>query len=448
MTEAFSREPEAPAPVVRSPLATDRRYVTYLVIIALAGWSLASYDFNLLVLTIPDIADDLKLSSSAVGLLGFIVYAAMFVITLAVGYGMDTRGRKWMWMFCLGAAAIFTGLTFFVQNYWELAAVRALASGFANAELAISITLVNEQVPARRRGLLYSIVQGGWPVGVFLASGVYLLTSSHGWRYVFIWGVVPLALVMVGRIWVRESDRFEHVKEVRKALEEDDQGRVQQLLERYPVDISEVRKGTVRELFASAGEVRRRLSIITVVWLLYSTSWVATNVYITYWLTHSRDWTASQAAQLLLIAGGVGFFFYILGGWVGERFGRRSVLVVSGLLTGPLNLALFFVHHHMAVAILYFLVYQATNGTWSGAGYAYWAECFPTRVRGTAIGWLGSMFTGGLIIGSLLWTALVGSTSAATTWLIIAVGIGCAQGLSTLVLPRITPGRELEDVIT
>jgi MFS family permease len=214
------------------------------------------------------------------------------------------------------------------------------------------------------------------------------------------------------------------------------------------VDIDEVRKGTVRELFASAGTVRRHLSIITVVWLLYSTSWVATNVYITYWLTHSQGWQASDAAKLLLIAGGIGFFFYILGGLIGERFGRRSVLVVSGLLTGPLNLALLLVHAHMAVAILYFFVYQATNGTWSGAGYAYWSECFPTRVRGTAIGWLGSMFTGGLIIGSLLWTALVSVTTASVTWLVIAVGIGFVQGLSTLFLPKIPPGRELEELVT
>jgi MFS family permease len=426
---------------------TDRRYVVYLVLIALGGWSLASYDFNLLVLTLPDIAKDLNLSGTFVGLLGFIVYAAMFVITLLVGYGMDTKGRKWMWMFCLTAAAIFTGLTYFVQNYWQLAVVRVLASGFANAELAISITLVNEQVPARRRGLLYSIVQGGWPVGVFLASGVYLLTASHGWRFVFVWGVLPLVMVIIGRIWVRESDRYEHVQQVRAAVRAGDQRRVEQLLERYPVDTEEVGKPLLRELFASPGAVRRNLSIITVVWLLYATSWVATNVYITYWLTQERGWTAEQAARLLLVSGGIGFFFYILGGLLGERFGRRSVLVVTGLLTGPLNLLLLLVHQPAATAVIYFLVYQATNGTWSGAGYAYWAECFPTRVRGTAVGWLGSMFTAGLIIGSLLWTGLVSVTSATVTWLVIAVAIGCAQGLSTLALPKVPPGRELEELV-
>ncbi|MGH7104582.1 MAG: hypothetical protein ACREFJ_19570 [Acetobacteraceae bacterium] len=48
-----------------------------------------------------------------------------------------------------------------MQNYWRPAVVRALASGFAASEPAISVTLVTGQVPSRHRGLLYSIVQGG-----------------------------------------------------------------------------------------------------------------------------------------------------------------------------------------------------------------------------------------------------------------------------------------------
>jgi len=36
-------------------------YVRYLVIIALAGWALASYDINLLVLALPDIAKSLNI---------------------------------------------------------------------------------------------------------------------------------------------------------------------------------------------------------------------------------------------------------------------------------------------------------------------------------------------------------------------------------------------------
>jgi MFS family permease len=425
----------------------ERHYTAYLVIIALSGWALASYDFNLLVLTFPDIAKSLHLSPSLVGLLGFIIYAAMFIITLLAGYGMDTYGRKWMWMFCLTAAAIFTGLTYFVENYWQLAVVRALASGFANSELAISVTLVNEQVSARRRGLLYSVVQGGWPIGVFLASGVYLAFSGLGWRTVFLFGIVPIIVVIFGRYWVKESDRYLNVQAIKAAKAAGDTVAMQALQEQYAVDTSEIEKVTVKQLFGTPGTVRRRLLLLTMVWLFYSTAYVATNIYITYWLTHYSGWTSDGAGRLLLLAGGIGFFFYILGGLLGERWGRREVLVWSGILTGPLNLIFMFLHNDVAVAIIYFLIYQVTNGTWSGAGYAYWAECFPTRVRGTAIGWLGAMFTGGLILGTLLWTILISVTTPAITWLIIAVVFGFGQW-TALLLPKIAPGQTLEAIAT
>jgi MFS family permease len=430
------------------PDAKDSRYTVYLIIVAVAGWALASYDSNLLVLTLPDIKEDLRLSEGAVGLLGFIVYGAEFVITLFIGYAMDQRGRKFMWMFCLTMAAIFTGLTVFVQNYAQLAIVRALASGFAQAELAVSITLVNEQIQARRRGFLYSIVQGGYPLGVFLASGVYLLAASHGWRYVFIWGVIPLVVVAIGRAKIRESGRFEHLRKVRAALARKDQDEVTRLTDERPVDVADLEKGSIRGLFATPGPVRSTLVRLTLVWLLYATAFVAPNVYITVWLTDKKGWTAGAAATLLLVSGGVGFFFYLLGGALGERYGRRSVLVVSGVLVGPLNLLLLLTTSHVLLAVLYFLTFQATNGTWSGAGYAYQAENFPTRVRGTAVGWLASMFAAGLTFGSLLWTGIVSASGENTAWLVVGVGFGLAQGVSTFLLPKIKPGQELESIAT
>lgn len=436
------------ADVSASPTTTnDRRYLTYLIVVAVAGWALASYDTNLLVLTLPDIQRDLGLSDGKIGLLGFIVFSAEFVIALFIGYGMDQKGRKWMWMFCLAMAALFTGLTFFVQNYWQLALVRSLASGFAQAELAVSITLVNEQMPAKRRGLLYSVVQGGYPLGVFLASGVYLLVAaSHGWRTVFLWGVVPLAVVAIGRSKIRESERFVHLKAMREAVAAHDTGRIAQLEKQFPVDVEDLERGSIRGLFATPGPVRNTLVRLSVVWLLYASAFVAVNTYITVWLTSEKGWSETQVATLLLVSGGIGYLFYLLGGLLGERFGRRNVLLVTGLLVGPLNLLLLLTTNHTAIAVLYFLAFQATNGTWSGAGYSYQAESFPTRVRGLAIGWMSSMFVGGLMIGSLLWTILVSSTNFTVAWVVIGVVLGFAQGVSTLLLPNIKPGQELEAI--
>jgi predicted MFS family arabinose efflux permease len=187
--------------------------------------------------------------------------------------------------------------------------------------------------------------------------------------------------------------------------------------------------------------------MLTIVWLFYSTSFVATNLYITDFLTREKGFTGSQAGNLLLVSGGIGFLFYVLGGLMGERWGRREVLIGTGLLVAPLNLLFLFTNQFALVAIVYFLIYQVTNGTWSGAGYAYQAESFPTRMRGTAVGFLGAMFAGGLLIGSALWTLLITVTTPTVTWLVVAVGLAFGQWM-TLLLRKIPPGQELEAIST
>ena len=425
----------------------SRGYTTYLTIIAMAGWALTSYDMNLLVLTIPDISKDLGLSQAQVGSLVFFVTAAQFVVALFAGYGMDTLGRKRMWMLCLTAAAVFTGMTYFVEDFWQLTVMRMLASGFAMAELAVSITIVNEQVPARHRGLLYSMVQGGWPLGVFLASGVYLLFGHLGWRFVFLLGVIPIVMVIIGRMFIRESDRYVHLREVKEARAAGDDARVRRLLEKYDVDVADLGDATIKQLFGRPGYVRRQLVVLAIIWLCYGASFAATNFYITDFLTRVKGFTSDQAGTLLMVSGAVGFLFYVLGGALGERWGRREVLIVTALLVAPLNLVFLIVQPIALVAVVYFLIYQATNGTWSGAGYAYQAESFPTRVRGTAVGFLGAMMAGGLLIGAALWTILITLTTPTVTWLIVAVAMALGQ-LLTLLLRPIPPGQELEAIAT
>jgi MFS family permease len=330
----------------------DRRYTIYLIAIALAGLALASYDYNLLVLAIPDIARGLDLSAALVGSLIFFIAAAQLVVTLAVGYALDSVGRRRMWMLCLCAAALFTGLTYFVESFWQLVLVRMAASSFAQAEFVVSITIVNEEIPARRRGMLYAIVQAGWPLGVLLASAVYLLFVGEGWRFVFLLGIVPMLLVIVGRYYIRESDRFRHLEEIRAARRAGDDARVRSLLQRYDVDVATLHATTLRQLLAQPGYVRRQLVLLSAVWLAFGASIAATNILITDFLTRVKGFTPAQAGTLLLVSAGIGTLFYLLGGWLGERWGRRQVLIGTALLVPPLNLLFLLAHEHaLLVAI-------------------------------------------------------------------------------------------------
>jgi len=451
----LNAEGKPPAPsnagapgLAESPAGTSAasgRYTVYLIAVALAGWALASYDVNLLVLALPDVAKGLNVSQAGIGMLGFFVYAAQFFITIFAGYGMDTFGRRRVWMICLTGTAIFTGLTYFVQDFWQLVIVRALATGMAYSELAVSITIVNEQVPPERRGLLYSIVQGGWPLGVFLASGVYLIFGSYGWRIVFLLGVLPLIAVIIGRVFIKESERFEHVEKVKRARREGDTVRLQQLLSQHAVAVEEMDRITLGQLFAKPGEIRRQLILLSITWIIYGASYVATNFYIVYWLTKFKSFSSEQASTLLLACGGIGFFFYILGGWLGERYGRRAVILVTGATVAPLSLLFLLAQQQWLVVVTYFLLYQATNGTWSGAGYAYQGESFPTRVRGTAVGFLSAMQIVGFVVGTLLWTALSATVSADVTWLVLAVAVSIGLWL-TAFLRYIPPKLELEAI--
>lgn len=421
------------------------RYSLYLIAIALAGWSLASYDVNLLVLALPEISKDLHISQAGLGFLGLCVFGAQFCITLFAGYGMDTIGRRRMWMFCLAGSAIFTGLTYFVTEFWQLCLVRALATGFAYSEAAVSITIVSEQMPAHRRGFLYSIVQGGWPLGVFLASAVYLSFGQWGWRFVFLLGVLPLAVVMLGRVFIRESERFSHLQDVRDAHRSGDKARLDALLKHHAVAVEELDRVTIGQLFSSSGSVRRQLILLSIIWIFYGAAIVPTNFYITYWLTNFKSFSPDQASKLLLICGGIGYFFYVLGGWLGERFGRRAVLIGTGILVAPLSLAFLYVHSVWAVSAVYFFLYQATNGTWSGAGYAYQGESFPTRIRGTAVGFLSAVQIVGFVVGTLLWTVLSATSTPDVLWLVVAVIL--PLGLwATFFLRNIPPGQELEQI--
>ncbi len=425
----------------------DRSYLVYLILVALFGWALAAYDFNLLVFALPTVSHDLGLTATQTGMLVFIVYAVLFVVTLFVGWAMDQKGRKWMWVVTLCGAAVFTGLTYFATNYWSFVAVRAIASGLANSELAISITLVNEQVPARRRGLLYSIVQGGWPIGVLLAAGVWLgLNSLIGWHLVFVVGVAPLIFVILARTRIREPERYQHVAALRAAKKAGDQQRIDELLRRYDVDIDEVDQPTLKQIFLTPGWVRRQLVRTSLVWLAYAAAFTATNTYIVYWLVTYQGFSDQTSTLMLLVASAFGWFFYVLGGLLGERMGRRRVLVGSAVLLVALSALWPWLSGAFALWTCYFFIYQFSNGTWSGVGYAYWAESFPTRVRGTAIGWLGAMFSGGLLLGSGVWTALIGHAPALAVWYVVALGFSVIQLLLTFTLPDIRPGQELEAI--
>lgn len=422
----------------------SRKYLIYLIAVALFGWALASFDFNIYVLTISDIAKTLKLPPTEVGFVGFFIYAGEFIGSLFFGMMMDKKGRRFAWLAALAGATIFTGLTYVVQNFWELSTVRAIADFFAYAELAISVTIVNEELPAKHRSILYSIVQAGWPLGVVWAAIAYVGGIHWGWRVLFLFSVPPLLIVAIARIWIKEPRRWMHLNEIRQALTDGDKEKAEKLKDEYDIETEQVHKPSFIQLFTSSPENRKQFMVLATVWFFYGCSYTATNAYIVYWMTKYHKYSITSVAWMLLATAAIGFFVYIFAGWLGERIPRVYMLMTAGGLVAPLAVAFLFVNAQFWAYFIYFFLYQMTNGFWSGVAYAYNAESFPTRYRGIATGSLDAVQIMGFLVGAGIWTALIGH-SPRLTWLVVAAGLSLGM-YATFFLRRIKAGQELEAI--
>lgn len=397
----------------------SRGYLIYLLVFGTFGWMMAAYDFNLQVMTLPKISKALGLNPTETGLFGLFVDFGELVCTISFGFYMDAVSRRNAWIMALAGTTVFTGCTYFVSNFWELSVIRALASGLAYTELSISITLVNESLPTERRGLFYGIVQSGWASGVMLAAVMYESTIQWGWHLMFVYGVAPFAVVVIGRAWIREPERFKRIKEIRHWFQCDHEDRAMELSKKYDIPPKQARTHSVRELFQ--GEQRRQTWVLLSSFFFWGSASMATNMYIVYWMTHYVGYTNAGAVFLMLACGGVGIGGYILCGWIGGIYGRRKVLLIDALLMPAFAVGFMLCHAKFGAGVMYFLLWMVMNAFWSGSAFTYAAESFPTRLRGLGVSLADAAQVVGYVFGASAWTGLINHFPPEAVWSIVAV---------------------------
>lgn len=414
------------------------KYIVYLTAIAMAGWMLASFDFNILTPTLPLISKDLHFTTAQAGLITGVIYLGMFVMVLLYGPMIDRLGRKLMFQVVLLVSAIFTGFTFLVVNFLQFMGVRFVADGSAFGELPTGLTIVTEESPAKLRGILYGFVQGGWPIGLFIASASYLLLVSHiGWRGLYLVGLIPIIAVVIARFRVKESKRFEDLKKVIKQNAE----------AKFKINKEAAKEFTYKQLFNK--DLRKQFTIVDLAWALYTFSFVTTNVVIALIFTSYYQLTDSQSATILLIASGIGFFAYPIAGWYGQIIGRRNAWVISSIIMPITALIFYFVAVpgvYYTILIPYIFLYFFSNGTFASVGFMYASESFPTRARGSATAFVMAIVAAGYAIGGFLFSGILTLTnSIPITWIILAVIL--PFGAVIMILGKnIKPNEELESI--
>jgi MFS family permease len=248
---------------------------------------------------------------------------AAFLVGWALGGGLfgrvgDLLGRSRGLSLTILTYAMFTGLSFFAQTWWQLLIFRFLAALGIGGEWAIGSSLLAETWPTRWRPWIAAVLQTGVNLGILSAClTIYLLATVCGWlqvhyapRWVFLVGVLPALLVFWIRRRVPEPEEWHAARANSR--------------ERTP---------GIRDLFR--GESRTLTLKTILVCALSLSAWWS---FIFWHAQHLRNlpelasWAVERREQLVSTA-----FFGVIGvsiagnffsGWLAQRLGYRLSLVL------------------------------------------------------------------------------------------------------------------------
>jgi MFS family permease len=183
------------------------------------GWLFDGLDLQLYILVAtPFVAELLGTDRQdpRVGYYGSWIMAA-FLIGWALGGGCfgrvaDRLGRSRALTLTILTYALFTGLSFFAQTWWQLLVFRFLAALGIGGEWAVGAALLSETWPRRWRPWMAAVLQTGVNLGIILAGLANFLLAGCPPRYIFLVGVLPALLVLWIRRAVPETEEWESAR--------------------------------------------------------------------------------------------------------------------------------------------------------------------------------------------------------------------------------------------
>lgn len=370
----------APRP---APTAADRRGLVLLA--AFLGWMFDGLEMGMFPLIARPALQQMQTVSAVVDdkFVGhwMSVTTAAFLLGAAAGglvFGWlgDKLGRVRAMSLAILCYSLFTGLIFFAQEPWHLAALRFVAALGMGGEWSLGVALVMEVWPEKHRPLLAGVIGAAANVGFALIAvvGMAFAVTQETWRYVVLIGAVPAALTFVLRLFVPESEKWQHANATKPTR-------------------------PLRELLADRSLHRPVVLAILLASVVLIGTWGSVQ-----WLPLWADQMAGPAfpkakayTQALSALGSVvGCLF---GAWLGGALGRRPAYFLLSL--GSL-LSCAWLFRATGTYGNEFLALTFVVGTLTAAFYGwlplYLPELFPTRVRATA---QGIAFNAGRILATV-----------------------------------------------
>ncbi|MCI2422633.1 MFS transporter [Saccharopolyspora sp. K220] len=396
-------------------------------VIAFLAWLLAVYDYILFGTLLPEIGDHFGWSEATASLVSTLVSVGTAIVALAVGPIVDRIGRRRGMILTVSGTALASAASAATPGAGYLVGVRAFG-GLGLSEQAVNATYLNEiyavtedEKIKKRRGLVYSAVQGGWPLGVLLAAAfVAIFLPLVGWRGCFLLAVFPAVVIALARRGLKESPQFQLELQMRELRKQGRADEAAELAREYGVE--EQPSAPLLSIFK--GSALRNTLVLGFAWLV---NWFGIQVFAvlgTTVLTEGKQVSFTGSLIMLIVINAIGYLGYLFHGWIGDRFGRRNVIAVGWLISGVLfALTLTVASGTVAVVTLYSLGMFFLIGPYAALLF-YMGECYDTQCRATGTAFLNALSQPGAILAGVITTAMLASGSNWSSAALIVGAVG------------------------
>ncbi len=382
----------------------------------------------------------------SMGYLGQLIGAVFF------GWLAERIGRLSVLLFTILLFVSMDVACLFAWGAASMMAFRFIQGIGTGGEVPVASAYINEYIGSKGRGrffLLYEVMFLFGLVGAGLIARA--LVPVYGWQAMFIVGLVPAAILIPLRFFMKESPRwlankgrYAEADKIVSDLERSATAQGHVLPEPKPVPMKTVERSGVRELFS--GIYRRRTLTI---WSMWFCSYLVANGMIAWLPTLYRQTfnlpleTALLYGLLTSVAGVVASIACAL---LIDKVGRKRWYTFA-FLAAPiplLVLAWMGATSPTEVLVLAGLAYAIVQ-TITFSLYLYSAELYPTRLRaiGTGLGsaWLrlGSS-AGPIVVGTIMGAAGIQYVFATFA------GVLVVGALVTMLFAIETKGRVLEEL--
>jgi putative MFS transporter len=335
--------------------------------------------------------------------------------SLVFGWLADRIGRRKVMIATVLTFSLATGaMAVTPEGAWIYLAVCRFIVGLGVTGLySVDITVVQEFVPASKRGWLTGLTTTMLPVGLLLGAllGGYA-TPYIGWRGLFAVGLLPALLTLYIRAWVPESPhwlmRMGRVEQARRSIAwalQVDPGSIP-----MPATTPVVEHTRWIELFKYPRSlIAGCLTGLTQTGGVALALWMVTLFVMVLGVSPPE---ASRLAIWVSLAAVAGRFFC---SWMSDAVGRRASGVLSCLMAALLMSLAGYLHSVFVGGVsMFFLMIVLQNfigsGNYSIVG-PYMGELWPARLRGSGMGFVYGVGNLGKFIGPAGLALIAGSAN-------------------------------------